>query len=36
MGAELEYFLVRRTEDGGIEVADKLDTLDCPVTTCGR
>src|SRR3954467_9814090 len=30
IGAELEYFLVRRTEDGGIEVADKLDTLEQP------
>jgi glutamine synthetase len=30
MGAELEYFLVRRTEDGGIEIADKLDTLELP------
>jgi glutamine synthetase len=30
LGAELEYFLVRRTEDGGIEVADRLDTLDQP------
>jgi glutamine synthetase len=30
MGAELEYFLLRRTEDGGIEIADKLDTLDLP------
>ena len=30
MGAELEYFLVRRNEDGTIEVADKLDTLDLP------
>jgi glutamine synthetase len=30
MGAELEYFLVRRREDGSIEVADKLDTLDLP------
>jgi glutamine synthetase len=30
MGAELEYFLVRRREDGGIEVADHLDTLDLP------
>ena len=30
MGAELEYFLVRRTDDGGIEVADKLDTLELP------
>jgi glutamine synthetase len=30
IGAELEYFLVRRTADGGIEVADKLDTLDQP------
>jgi glutamine synthetase len=30
IGAELEYFLVRRTPDGGIEVADRLDTLDQP------
>jgi glutamine synthetase len=30
MGAELEYFLVRRKEDGTIEVADHLDTLDLP------
>jgi glutamine synthetase len=30
IGCELEYFLVRRTEDGGIEVADELDTLDLP------
>ena len=30
IGAELEYFLVRRTADGGIEVADALDTLDQP------
>ncbi len=30
VGAELEYFLVRRTEDGAIEVADELDTLDLP------
>jgi glutamine synthetase len=30
IGAELEYFLVRRTEDGRIEVADKLDTLELP------
>ena len=30
MGCELEYFLVRRTEDGGIELADPLDTLDQP------
>jgi glutamine synthetase len=30
MGCELEYFLVRRREDGGIEVADPLDTLDLP------
>jgi glutamine synthetase len=30
IGAELEYFLVRRTEDGGIEVADRLDTLEQP------
>ena len=30
IGAELEYFLLRRTEDGGIEPADPLDTLDLP------
>jgi glutamine synthetase len=30
MGAELEYFLVRRREDGGIEIADQLDTLELP------
>jgi len=30
LGTELEYFIVRRTEDGGIEVADRLDTLDLP------
>ena len=30
LGCELEYFLVRRREDGGIEVADTLDTLDQP------
>jgi glutamine synthetase len=30
VGAELEYFLVRRTPDGGIEVADQLDTLELP------
>jgi glutamine synthetase len=30
MGAELEYFLLRQTEDGGIELADPLDTLDLP------
>jgi glutamine synthetase len=30
VGAELEYFLVRRREDGTIEVADQLDTLDLP------
>jgi glutamine synthetase len=30
IGAELEYFLVRRTADGGIEVADALDTLELP------
>jgi glutamine synthetase len=30
IGAELEYFLVRRTADGGIEVADELDTLELP------
>jgi glutamine synthetase len=30
VGAELEYFLVRRREDGGIELADPLDDLDQP------
>jgi glutamine synthetase len=30
IGAELEYFLVRRRDDGSIEVADTLDTLDQP------
>ncbi len=30
IGCELEYFLVRRGEDGRIEVADKLDTLEQP------
>jgi glutamine synthetase len=30
VGAELEYFLLRRSEDGGIEVADALDTLELP------
>jgi glutamine synthetase len=30
IGAELEYFLVRRREDGSIEIADALDTLDQP------
>ena len=30
MGLELEYFLVRRREDGSIELADKLDTLEKP------
>ncbi len=30
MGAELEYFLLRRTENGGIEIADDQDTLDLP------
>ncbi len=30
VGAELEYFLVRRREDGTIEVADQLDTLELP------
>src|SRR5947209_485704 len=30
IGAELEYFLVRRREDGGIEIADPLDTLAQP------
>ena len=30
MGAELEYFLLRRGEDGRLELADPLDTLDLP------
>jgi glutamine synthetase len=30
LGAELEYFLVRRNDDGTIELADKLDTLAQP------
>ncbi len=30
VGIELEYFLVRQLEDGTIEVADKLDTLQQP------
>ena len=30
VGCELEYFLIRRREDGGIELADQLDTLDQP------
>ena len=30
IGVEMEYFLVRRTEDGGIEIADDLDTLEQP------
>ncbi len=30
IGIELEYFLVRKTEDGGIELADPLDTLEQP------
>ena len=30
IGLELEYFLLRQTENGGIEVADPLDTLEKP------
>ena len=30
IGIELEYFLVRRREDGSIEIADAQDTLDKP------
>ena len=30
VGAELEYFLVRKLDDGSIELADPLDTLDQP------
>jgi glutamine synthetase len=30
LGAELEYFLVRQGEDGGLELADPLDTLEQP------
>jgi glutamine synthetase len=29
-GTELEYFLLRRSADGGIELADPLDTLELP------
>jgi glutamine synthetase len=30
VGAELEYFLLRRASDGGLELADPLDTLEQP------
>jgi len=30
MGLELEYFLIRQRDDGSIELADKLDTLEKP------
>jgi glutamine synthetase len=30
IGVELEYFLLRRREDGGLEIADQLDTLQQP------
>jgi glutamine synthetase len=30
VGAELEYFLLRRREDGGLEIADERDTLGQP------
>ncbi len=30
IGAELEYFLLRRNADGGIEIADDRDTLELP------
>ena len=30
LGIELEYFLVRQRDDGSIEIADALDTLDKP------
>jgi glutamine synthetase len=30
IGAELEYFLLRRAEDGSLQVADPLDTLELP------
>jgi glutamine synthetase len=30
VGMELEFFLLRETADGGIELADPLDTLDLP------
>ncbi len=30
MGLELEYFLVRRRDDGSLEIADPYDTLDKP------
>ena len=34
-GAEAEYFLVRRTPEGGIDVADPLDRQGIPATTPG-
>ena len=36
IGYELEYFLVRKTEDGKIEIADPLDTSSSPATTSAR
>jgi hypothetical protein len=32
-GAEPEYFLVKKTAAGGIQVADELDDADLPATT---
>ncbi|MDQ6779514.1 MAG: glutamine synthetase [Actinomycetota bacterium] len=34
LGAELEYFLLRRTPDGGIERADRSTRSSSPATTC--
>ena len=35
VGAEAEYFLVRRSSDGSLEVADSRTAPPCPVTTRG-
>ena len=35
IGLELEYFLVRKREDGSIEIADRLDTLEKPCYDIG-
>ena len=36
IGAELEYFLVRKRDDGSIELADPLDTLDAALLRHAR
>ena len=36
IGLELEYFLVRRSDDGSIEIADQLDTLEKPCYDMAR